>query len=107
MAVLERREGGGHYQLRVRFPDTPTGWQPLVVSARRRPPQYLAFRVLPGNRVQVAYNSLFKAKLFAVRSHRHHEVDVLMDTIPDSPTEGTVQVTLDGKATLLMNCRTS
>jgi hypothetical protein len=95
--VLERSESGGRFRLRVGFPASPTGWEPLVVNVRRGPAQYLAVRVLPGNRAQFAYGVIFPEAPVPIRPGRIYDLEVLMDATPGSPTQGTVNVTLDGR----------
>jgi len=94
--VVERSEGGGLYRLRVRFPESPTGWEPLLVNGRGDDAQHLSVRVLEGDRLQVAYNRLFATDPIPVRPGAFHDVDVLMDTIPGSAASGAVSVTVDG-----------
>ena len=65
--VLERGEGGGHYRLRVRFPTTPAAWEPFLVDGRRAHRHQLATRVLPGHRVQFAYDSMPVGRPIVVR----------------------------------------
>jgi hypothetical protein len=95
--LLERSEGGGRFRLRVRFPPSPTGWEPLVVSGRGDRAQYLALRVLPGNRVQFAYLLIFAQEPVPIRPGHSYNLEVVMDATRGSPTEGTVRVTLDGR----------
>jgi hypothetical protein len=94
--VIERSEGGGLYRLRVRFPSSPTDWEPLLVNGRGRDAQHLAVRVLDGERVQVAYNLIFATEPIRVTRREVHDVDVLVDTIPGSAATGAVSVTVDG-----------
>jgi hypothetical protein len=95
--VLERGVGGGHLRFRVRFPASPTGWEPLVVSGRGSGAQYVVWRVLPGHRVQVAYNLVFAGKPIPIQPGRSHDVDVVMDAQYGSSGSGTVKVTIDGQ----------
>jgi hypothetical protein len=94
---LERSEGGGRFRFRVRFPASPTGWEPLVVSGGDGRPQPIAVRVLPDNRVQFALG-IFPGAAVPIRAGGSHALEVLMDATRGSSTEGTVSVTLDGKS---------
>ena len=54
------------------------------------------WRVLPGHRIQVAYNRVFAGKPIRVQPGRSHDVDVVMDAQCRSSGGGTVSVTIDG-----------
>ena len=104
--ALERSEAGGRFRLRLRFPTSPTEWEPLVVSGGNGRPQFVAVRVLPGRRIQFAYDAFFPTKPVRLPPGDTHRLDVVMDAIRGSATEGTISVTLDGKQvwrTLLPN----
>lgn len=94
---LERSQAGGRFRFRVRFPASPTDWEPLVVSGGDGNPQPIGVRVLPGNRVQFAFG-IFAGEPVRIRPGGSHDLEVLMDATRRSSTEGTVSVTLDGKS---------
>jgi hypothetical protein len=100
--LLESSEGRGLFRLRVRFPASPTDWEPLVVSGGGGKPQFLAVRVLPGNQVQFAWDAFFATDPVRIRPGDSHELEVLMDATGDT-TKGAVSVTLDGKRALSMS----
>lgn len=96
--VLERSERGGLFRFRVRFPDAPTEWQPLIVNGTGPSAQYIAVRVHPGNTVEFAFpNTVFPLARVHIRPDHTYKVDVLMDAVPGSGTYGTVEMSLDGK----------
>jgi hypothetical protein len=95
---LEQSERGGRFRFRIRFPASPTNWEPLVVSGGGGgKPQFVAVRVLPGNRAQFSYVGLFPGKPVAIGASGSHELDVVMDAIRGSAAKGTISVTLDGR----------
>jgi hypothetical protein len=96
--ALEGTEAIGRFRLRVRFPATPTGWEPLVVSNPvKGRAQFLAVRVLPGNRAQFAYDAVFPEPPITIHAGRTQRVDVLMDARHRSRTGGDVRVDLDDR----------
>jgi hypothetical protein len=95
--LLERSDGGGAFRFRVRFPEGPTGWEPLFVSGRGGSAQYFSVRVLSGDRVQVAYNAVFPSEPVVVGPESVHDLEVVMDTLDGSSEKGTVSVSIDGR----------
>ncbi|MEP6624525.1 MAG: hypothetical protein ABJC79_08780, partial [Acidimicrobiia bacterium] len=109
-SVWTQLEGGeltGRYRLKLRFPSTPTEWEPLVVSranghSRGDKPQYLTVRVLPGHRVQFAFDGVFAGTPIAIDPGSSHELNIVMDAGSKSRTAGEISVRLDGRAAYSM-----
>jgi hypothetical protein len=100
--ALERGDAAGHFQFLVRFPNSAI-WEPLVLSRHGPTVQYLAVRLLPGDRVQFAYpSSLFSQSPVVTSLGRRHNLEVLLDRFRGSLTEGKVKVTLDGTPVIEM-----
>jgi hypothetical protein len=91
--ALERDERAGEHRLRVRFPERPTGWEPLVVGTDASgDPTWVVARVLPGDRVQFALNGFFTSAPVPVEPGSTHDVDVVLD-----PYSGQYRVAVDGE----------
>ncbi len=95
--TLEGGEVAGRFRLRVRFPDRPTGWQPLVVSRGRTTPQWIATRVRRDGRVQFAFDGVFATSPLQIDRGREHIVTVTMDATRKSRGRGTLAVSVDGR----------
>jgi hypothetical protein len=95
--AIERSERNGGFQLQVRFPTSPTGWELFFVNGRDPNAQHLAVRVLAGDRVQFAYRTVFAEPPVRIRPGHSYRVDVTLDSTPRSTTKGTLSVVLDGK----------
>lgn len=94
---LEGSEATGEFRLRVRFPENPTGWEPLVVSSPHDvKPQYLSVRVLAGHRVQIAYDGVFPETPIPFRPGHSHIVRVVMGAAVRRGSAN-IDVTLDGR----------
>ena len=93
--ALERSEAGGLFQLRVRFPTRPTGWEPLLVNRSGGERHDISVRVVDRAHVQFAYDTAFTATPVRLPPGRSHEVRILWDAVPGSPTDGLLSVTVD------------
>jgi hypothetical protein len=91
--ALERDERAGEHRLRVRFPERPTGWEPLVVGTDASgDPTAVVARVLPGDRVRFSLDAFFDSAPVPVEPGRTYDVDVVLDRY-----SGQYRVSVDGE----------
>ena len=77
--VLERTPRGGSFPLRLRLPAEPTT-QPLpLVVVDGAAPAVVTAEVLPGNRVVLALNGIYRSDPVHFDPRRDHDVDVVLD----------------------------
>jgi hypothetical protein len=89
--ALDRSPAAGERHLRVRFPATTNGWEPLVVGvAPDGKPLGVVARV-SDRKLQVSLNGVLNAEPVPIDTDRVHDVAIVID-----PYTGEYRVTVDG-----------